>query len=134
MRLLLDINVLLDVVFERPGRDASAKLISRCGRSDEGWLAWHSLATLFYLIAKQTSAAQARAFVAGLLEWSHVSPTTHGHALQALELPMTDYEDALQSVAAVACSADIIITRNQTDFLNSPVPALSPEEFLSRAS
>lgn len=131
MRLLLDINVLLDVVFERPGRDASAELISRCGRGDEGWLAWHSLATLFYLIAKQTSAAQARSFVADLLEWSHVAPTTHSHALQALELPMTDYEDALQAVAAVACGADFVVTRNGTDFLHSPVPALSPEDFLS---
>lgn len=132
MRLLLDINVLLDVIFERPGQAASAELISRCGRLDEGWLAWHSLATLFYLVAKQTSAAQARSFVAELLEWSHVAPTTHGHALQALDLPMADYEDALQAVAAAACAADFIITRNGTDFLQSPVPALSPEDFLSR--
>jgi predicted nucleic acid-binding protein len=108
MRLLLDINVLLDVIFERPGQAASAELITRCGSRDEGWLAWHSLATLFYLVAKQSSAEQARSFVADLLAWARVAPTTHDHALLALELPMADYEDALQSAAAVACGADLV--------------------------
>ena len=32
MRLLIDINVLLDVPLQRPGAPASAQLLTQCGR------------------------------------------------------------------------------------------------------
>jgi hypothetical protein len=31
MRLLLDINIILDVIFDRPGATTSSALIARCG-------------------------------------------------------------------------------------------------------
>jgi predicted transcriptional regulator len=62
VRLLLDINVLLDVAFQRPGEPASSTIIASCGREHEGWLAWHTLATLAYIIERQSSAATARSF------------------------------------------------------------------------
>jgi predicted nucleic acid-binding protein len=132
MRLLLDINILLDVAFGRAGREASAAVIRQCGGTHEAWLAWHSLATLAYLVERQDSEATARAYVADLLAWARVAETTHAHALQALKLPMRDFEDALQAVAALACRASYIVTRNGKDFAASPVPALSPEAFLER--
>ena len=39
MRLLIDINVLLDVAVQRPGAPASARLLALCGRQHEAWLA-----------------------------------------------------------------------------------------------
>jgi hypothetical protein len=45
---------------------------------------------------------------------------------------MSDFEDALQVSAAQACGADYIITRNGRDFVQSPLPALSPDDFLTR--
>lgn len=132
MRLLLDINVLLDVVFQRPGEAASSQLISRCSHDHEAWLAWHSVATLAYLIERQSSAGQARAFIGGLLGWSRIASTTHEDAILALSWPMPDFEDALQVAAARACGASFIITRNERDFLSSPVAALSPEMFFAQ--
>lgn len=130
MRLLLDINILLDVAFQRPGEPASSQVITRCGHEHEAWLAWHSLATLAYLIERQQSAASAREFVRSLLGWAEVAATQHADALQALEWPMPDFEDALQAAAAVACGADVILTRNGRDFKGSPVPAMTPEAFI----
>lgn len=132
MRLLLDINVLLDVAFQRPGEPASSALISRCGHDHEAWLAWHSLATLAYLIERQSSVEKARAFIGGLLGWARISSTTHEDAILALSWPMPDFEDALQAAAARACGASFIITRNARDFLSSPVTALSPEIFFAQ--
>lgn len=132
MRLLLDINIFLDVAFQRPGEAASSALISRCGYEHEAWLAWHSLATLAYLIERQASAAQAHSFISDLLGWAQVAPTTHADAVAALSLPMSDFEDALQAVAAKACNARFIITRNEKDFLASPIPTMTPEAFLSQ--
>jgi predicted nucleic acid-binding protein len=134
MRLLLDINIFLDLVFQRVGAPASATIIASCGRQNEGWLAWHTLATLSYLIERQDSATVARSFIGDLLSWAEVAPTERGDALRALSWPMPDYEDALQAAAAQACGAVWIITRNQRDFAGSPVTALTPEEFLARYS
>ena len=132
MRLLLDINILLDVAFQRPGEPATAQIIARCGREHEAWLAWHSVATLAYLIERQHSVAQARDFVRGLLGWADVAVTQRSDAQRALDWPMPDYEDALQAAAAVACGAQIIITRNVRDFKGSPVAAMTPEVFIQQ--
>ena len=132
MRLLIDINVLLDVALQRPGAPASAQLLARCGRQYEAWLAWHSIATLAYLIERQQSAISGRDFIRGMLGWADVAQTSKVDALAALDLPMGDFEDALQVAAAMACGAQFVITRNERDFKNSPVPALSPDDFLRR--
>ncbi|MDP2809528.1 MAG: PIN domain-containing protein [Rhodocyclaceae bacterium] len=133
MRLLLDINIFLDVVFGRPGEAASSNLIGTCGRSNEAWVAWHSVATLAYLVERQQSAAEARQFIREMLAWTRIAPTVHEDAVRALDWPMPDYEDALQAAAAIACNAGYIITRNKRDFAGSPVPALTPEDFFGRA-
>lgn len=132
MRLLLDINIILDVVFQRPGEPATSKLISTCGQQHEAWLAWHSVATLAYLIERQHDTAMAKNVIADLLGWARVATTGQEDALKALQLPMSDFEDALQVAAAMACGAGCVITRNQRDFADSSIPAYSPEEFLIR--
>ena len=132
MLLLLDINIILDVVFQRPGEPASSALIGSCNEQHQAWLAWHSVATLAYLIERERNPAVARELVTGLLSWARVATTEHQDAVQALQLPMSDFEDALQVSAAQACGADYIITRNGRDFVQSPLPALSPEEFFAR--
>jgi hypothetical protein len=132
MLLLLDINIILDVAFQRPGEPASSALIGSCNEQHQAWLAWHSVATLAYLIERERNPAVARELVTGLLSWARVATTGHQDAVQALQLQMSDFEDALQVSAAQACGADYIITRNGRDFVQSPLPALSPEEFLAR--
>lgn len=132
MRLLLDIDILLDVAFQRPGEPASTKLIGLCGTAHEAWVAWHTLATLAYLIERQLDAAEARSFVEGLLGWADVAPATRSDAVRAVALPIADFEDALQAAAAMACGAQAIVTRNVRDFKRSPVPAMTPETLLRR--
>ena len=132
MRLLIDINVLLDVALQRPGAPSSARVLALCGRQHEAWLAWHSIATLAYLVERQQSAVSGRDFIRTLLAWADVAKTGRPDAQAALDLPMRDFEDALQVAAAMACGAQFIITRNERDFKTSPVPALNPDAFLRR--
>lgn len=44
--------------------------------------------------------------------------------------PMPDYEDALITHAAERQNVDFIIARNKKDFAHSPVPDLTPTEFV----
>jgi len=59
-----------------------------------------------------------------------VAPASSAWVRYAAELPMADFEVALQAAAAVACGADLIATRNLRDFARSPVPARSPTAIL----
>ena len=111
---------------------SSSEVIARCGIDFQAYLAWHSIATLAYLIERQQNQAAARAVITDLLGWAQIVSTGHADALQALKLEMPDFEDALQASAAVACGANFIITRNVRDFKNSPVLALTPEAFHAR--
>jgi hypothetical protein len=49
---------------------------------------------------------------------------------RARQLPLGDFEDALVASVAEATGSDYIVTRNVSDFAGSPVPALTPTEFL----
>lgn len=136
MRLLLDTNVLLDVaVARRPDALAAQALLRLCSGPDaphDGLLAWHTLPTVFYVCERQDLAETAwrvvRAAIAALL----VIACGQHEAERALDLGFVDFEDALQAAAAEAAHADFIVTRNTGDFLLSPVPAISPAEFLQR--
>ncbi|MEG6566304.1 PIN domain-containing protein [Thermoanaerobacterium saccharolyticum] len=49
---------------------------------------------------------------------------------KALKLPMEDYEDVLLAACAKRRKMECIITRNIKDFVNSPVRAVLPGDFL----
>ena len=44
---------------------------------------------------------------------------------------MRDFEDAVQAYCAKRHRIDYIVTRNVKDFVNSPVKAISPEDFIN---
>ena len=57
-------------------------------------------------------------------------PVSNADLINALQLPLNDFEDAMQCAAAMACSADAIISRNVKDYQNSPIKTLTPEQIL----
>ncbi len=65
-----------------------------------------------------------------LIDILEVIDVTKVNCIKALALPMNDFEDALLAHCAKRVKADYIITRNVKDFINSPVNAISPKEFL----
>ena len=69
-----------------------------------------------------------------MLEYAEVAPTSTDDLRYALSLPMTDFEDAMQVAAARACEADFIVTRNERDFAESPIPTLTPAGALAELS
>jgi len=97
-----------------------------------GFLAWHSLANIHYMLARHHDGALARRFLAGLLSALEVAPASGLAARRALALSMRDFEDAMQAVAAEAVGAQVIITRNTADYRRSSVPATTPANFLRR--
>jgi len=131
--VLFDLDVILDVLQQRePFFDMSARALgsAESGRV-RGWVAAHSLTTLFYLLAKHQSAEQARVALTGLMAILSVAQVDQDVIEQALNLPYSDFEDAVQMMAAVRSGAGYLITRNVQDYKAGPLPALQPAELLA---
>jgi predicted nucleic acid-binding protein len=131
--VLIDLNVLLDVLQKRePFYETSAGLLAavETGKA-EGYVAAHSMTTLFYLIQKGKSAEAARAIITNLLQFIKILPVDQSTIEQALNLHLQDFEDAVQMVAAAQNKIDYLITRNVKDYQPSLLPVMQPVDFLS---
>ena len=130
--MLIDNNVLVDFALDREDFALVAEeLLNRIEQtSTSAFVAWHSVATFHFLVARETDRATARAFVMQLTTFLTVVSTGHEELRYALSLPMADFEDAMQVAAAHAAGAQHIVTRDIGDFTNSPIPAILPEQAL----
>ena len=131
--VLIDLIVLLDVLQKRvPFYETSAGLLAavETGRV-QGFLAAPSITTLFCLIQKRKSSAEARATITNLLQFIKVAPVDQNTIEQALNLDFRDFEDAVQMISAVQCKADCLVTRNAKDYQPALLPVMQPVDFLS---
>lgn len=131
--VLFDLNILLDVLQERqPFYEASARLLAyaETGRI-QGWIAAHSITTLYYLIARDQSPVQARVILTRLRQFLHIAAVTQATIEQSLNLPYRDFEDAVQAIAAVQVKAAYLVTRNIKDYQPAPLPVLQPADLLA---
>lgn len=127
MKILLDTDILLDIALHRAKFFEDSASVVGWAESEPGEaaIAWHSLSNIAYLFRTDT-----RRFIGDLLTFVEIPSTGTAAAQQAVGFPMKDLEDALQAAAALEFGASYIITRNTSHYRNSPVPALSPKEFL----
>lgn len=134
MKLFIDTNVVLDVLAQRePWFDDSARLLAHIEQGGAtGHIAAHTLTTLHYLLAKHLGQQKTAATLIDLTALLRVEPVDHLVLQQALALGWSDFEDAVQAVAAAQCQADYLVTRNPRDFKQSLVPVITPSEFLTQ--
>lgn len=132
-KVLIDLNIILDVLQKRdPFYKTSVSLLASAESGQiQGYLAAHSITTLFYLIQKDKSRAEARATVTNLLQFMKIAPVDQTTIEQALNLDYRDFEDAVQMMAAVQCKAESLITRNVKDYQPALLPVVQPADFLS---
>ena len=132
MKVLLDLNVLLDVVQNRaPHYEDSAKVLSLARLGEiQAVLPVHAFTTLYYVLAKAAGNLKAEQTVDWLLAHFDVAVADKAVLLRARQLPLADFEDAVVASLAQACQCDHVVTRNVSDFVGSPVPALTPADFL----
>src|SRR5687767_4834078 len=104
MRLMLDLNVLLDVVQRRePFYEASASVLSKIvGGEDSGFISGHVLTTLYYVVRRSSGKEKADGFVDWVLVHLEVVPQGKEQFIRARSLPMSDFEDAVLASAAEA--------------------------------
>ena len=135
-RVLLDINVVLDVLANRMPFVDEAEVILRQveARAMEGLVAAHTITTLHFLLARNLGKAKARKVLTDLLHVVRVVPVDEDRIRHALALNWTDFEDAVQAACAEKAEADYLVTRDKKGFKKSPVKVVTPAELLALVS
>ncbi len=132
IKVLFDTNVVLDVLLDRQpfvGESAAAWAAVETGRA-EGILAAHSVTTIYYLLQKRSGSAKAKRVIFAILKVFGVASVDAAVMHAALQLPFSDFEDAVTAAAAQSAGCQYLVTRDSKGFRHSPVPPLTPEAAL----
>ena len=134
MKVTLDINVFLDVFQKRePHYAASAQVVSMVVSGTlAGVCPAHGLTTLYYLVRKHASKADAEIAMDQVLRHFQIGSLEAADWQEARRLPLADFEDAVVATVARAMGSVFILTRNVEDFAGSSAPAITPADLLSQ--
>jgi predicted nucleic acid-binding protein len=133
MRVLLDLNIILDVLLDRaPHAGAAAALWSAIeGGEAEGRLSAHAVTTLHYVASRARGAAFGEQCVRDVTSVFSVSPVDGAVVTRALALQFSDFEDAVTAAAAEADGCGMVVSRDHDGFRRSPVAVLDARAALT---
>lgn len=130
--LFLDSDVLLDWLLQRePFSSYTQRMINEAmGRGILISTSVLIIANTHYIIAKHTSAANAKQNVRILIKLINVLPFESDIINLAIDSSFADFEDSIQYNIANRFNCDAIITRNIKDYKRSNLSVLTAEQFL----
>ena len=136
MNVMIDTNIILDDVLNRAPNAFAARRISQLivDKRINGYITANSITDIFYIVSKNMGEIAARKTIKNLLMVFGVISVNGQDCKYALDLPMTDFEDALVVVCSEKASLDYIVT-NDKCFLNAGdlnVLPISPVVFISK--
>jgi predicted nucleic acid-binding protein len=131
-RVFLDTNVVIDLLGERdPFYGSAARLATLAERgkihASVSALTW---STVFYILSKFESRDAVRNKISLFKSLVTTVDLTDRDIHLGLLATFSDFEDALQYLAAIRAGCKVFITRNVKDFKSAEIPILSPDEFL----
>lgn len=132
MKVLYDANVILDVFQNRkPFYESSVfALNASMNGVVTGCFPAHAVPIVSYVLRRHADKETAARAVNWLLDAFEIAPCDGPVLREAAASSFNDFEDAIVAYSALRCSCDVIVTRNTVDFVSSPLPVLSPTEFL----
>ena len=132
-KILIDLNVILDMINKREDHETAVAVFDRCAREqDQGYVCAHEITTLAYFLGKEKILLQKRSgIIRSLLKTLSTIPVTETILLDALDSPIDDYEDAVVEVSALKEKIDLIVSRDLRDFVHSRIPVLTAADYLA---
>jgi predicted nucleic acid-binding protein len=125
-RFLVDVNVVLDVLLERPPHAEHAAALWALIETGKavGLLSAHAVTIVHYLVSHEHDRRRARRALDRLLSVYAVATVDEEVIRTAMRLSWSDFEDAVTAAAAAAAACDALVTRNPRDFKESPIPVV----------
>ena len=132
MKVLLDTNIILDIVLERPPFvEHATQLLHHAAQAPVRlFLTATTITDLYYITRKAKGREAAISLIEDLLQLVEIAAVDEVIIAQALQSQLTDFEDAIQEQAAYRAGIRTIITRNEADFAAAIVDVYTPETFL----
>ena len=132
MKIFVDTNVIIDYLVDRvPFADDAEAVIDICvSEGNEGAFSGLSACNAVYIIGRAIGQCKAELLVKGVASLIGLLPINSEEIKSNLGAEHPDFEDSLQIAAAQAWGADVIVTRDSTGFVNSPIKVQTPSEFI----
>ena len=116
-RVFFDTDIILDLIQERPGFDAAARILQKQENGDiQVCLSVLSMANVAYVLRKTLPHSLIVPTLKQISSVMEIIPMDNSQFQQALMLSGPDFEDILQLTCATAGECHIIITHNPRDF------------------
>ena len=135
--VLIDTNVAYTYLSGRddPYSQAARDVMSLCAHGEvQGFLAFHSLSTIWYLTRKMPIAIR-RGWLMRMCKVLTVTGASHAQIIDAIQREeFSDFEDCLQDKCAKESGCDFIVTANVKDFSHSEIPAITPNQLMELVS
>lgn len=134
-KILLDTNVIIDALQTRtPWASDAQSIFLKVARNElNGYITTKSVADIHYIMHHYLhDESLTRSALSRLFDLFDLLDTTAADCQRALFSSTADYEDAILIETAVRSGIDCIITRNDHDFVHSPVRVLTPSDFLAK--
>lgn len=133
MKILVDVNVYIDVLTKRAGWEESLRVLNLVRKSPEveGWASALTVPLLYFFRLRSANEKQARADAQASVQGFRLVPLSEEIISKALASALPDFEDNIQLASAEAISADHVITRNKRHFQPAQISVLTPGEWLA---
>ena len=131
---MVDSNVVLDVLLNRPAFvQYSATILRAASENIQEFITASAITDIYYIARKELKdPLQTKALIRNLLQVVHVASVSEIDIWAALDSDWKDFEDSVQNAVAEHQRFDYIISRNPSDFQNSSLSVLTPQEFVDK--
>jgi predicted nucleic acid-binding protein len=133
VKVLIDTNVILDVLLNRPLFFAHSRAVFELAEHGRisAYISSSAITDIFYFVRK-TFKDKSIAYTAlnKITSIFKIAPVDESTIKRALSLRWNDFEDAVQYVTAQESGLHSIITRNTVDYESTKIPCLTPAEFI----
>jgi len=132
LKVFLDTNIMLDVLGEREPFYLNAAQIATLADNKriEMVVSTLSYATVSYFLTKYEGPEKTKNKLRMFKVISTVCELDEKIIERGLNSKFKDFEDALHYFSALKHECDMIITRNEKDFILAQIPVMNPTEFL----
>lgn len=134
MNVFIDTNIVIDFYQKREPfyTEAEALFQLALDREIRMLVSSTTLINSFYLLKKFYPRDLLYKKMRDLFMLVSVCDVTAENVASALAAEWQDFEDCIQYISATSSNADVIITRNKKDYVNSSIPVQLPLEFLEQ--
>lgn len=134
MRVLFDINVILDAFLQRePNFEASSSAIKAAlANGHFSYISGSNVGDCYYILRKALgSKEKATEAMRDVLSVFHIAPVDQKAVNYALATEGKDFEDDIVTAIAMYGKMECVVTNNISDFDEREIAAYTPKQFLT---